>query len=60
MGGLTDFFRCVTVSDKGISTEDDVLRVKSRIDKNYSFQNKNNWRSFAKDLQKNVENFFKQ
>ena len=59
LGGLLDFFRIMNFDNGNFSSDDEVLKSFETVDENTVFQNKDNWKPYAKDLEEKCEEFMK-
>lgn len=59
LGGLLDFFRIINFEKGNFTSDDEVLKKIDIIDLSTSFENKNNWRPYAKDLEYKCTEFMK-
>ncbi len=56
-GGLLDFFRIIVYRNNAVKAVDEELVSDSKIGKNFTFQNKTNWRHYCDKLISQVESF---
>lgn len=59
LGGLLDFFRIINFEKGNFTSDDEVLKKIDIIDVSTSFENKNNWQPYAKDLEYKCTEFMK-
>lgn len=59
LGGLLDFFRIMNFDNGNFSSDDEVLDSFEMIDMDTNFENKDNWKPYAKELELKVEAFMK-
>lgn len=57
LGGLLDFFRIMNYDKEKFTSDDEVLNNYEIIDSNTKFENKKNWKPFAKELERKCEDF---
>ena len=59
LGGLLEFFRILKFADGRFSTDDDVLSEVKKITQETSFKNKDDWKDYARELDKKCSAFMK-
>lgn len=57
LGGLVEFFRCLNLSENGFETNDIILQDLKVIDLSTSFENKDDWKFYAGNLEKQITAF---